>query len=113
MNTSSSSSTSSYPEHWQFQKFKLRDTEFVLLGQGSRRHRLYEYKKNLKKNIDKILDLDKTENYVILEHSSDEVLEENEIFLDKLKDVAEYLTISCTRVLDFVDRIKKHGEELF
>ena len=45
--TSSGSSTMSYPEHWQCQKFKSRESEFLLLGKGSRRHRLYECKKNL------------------------------------------------------------------
>ena len=94
MSTSSSSLTSSYPEHRQFQKFKSRDTEFLLLGKGSRRHRLYEYKKNLQKSVNKILHLDKSEDYVILEHGSDEVLEENEIFLEELQDVTEYLTIA-------------------
>ena len=102
----------SYPEHWQCQKFKSRDSEFLLLGKGSRRHRLYECKKNLQKNVEKILDLDKSENYVILVHDSDEILEENEIFLEELQDVVQYLTTACTRVLDFVDKIKTHGEEL-
>ena len=66
----------------------------------------------MQKNIEKILDLDKSENYVILEHDLDEILEENEIFLEELQDVAQYLTTACTRVLDFVDKIKTHGEEL-
>ena len=47
----------------------------------------------MQKNVDKILDLDKSENYIILEHGLDEVLEENEIFLEELKDVTEYLTL--------------------
>ena len=39
-------------------------------------------------------------------------MQENEIFLEELQDVAQYLTTACTRVLDFVDKIKTHGEEL-
>ena len=81
-------------------------------GGGSHRDKLYKYKSKLKTNIDNILDLDTSENYLTLEEGSEAVLQENEIFMDKLKDVTEYLTISCTRVLDFVDRIKKHSEEV-
>ena len=39
-------------------------------------------------------------------------MQENDIFLEELQDVAQYLTTACTRILDFVDKIKTHGEEL-
>ena len=109
-NTSTSSS-SSYPENWQYQQFKSQETEFILLGKGSQRDKLYKYKSKFKTSIDNILDLDTSENYLTLE-GSEALLQENKIFLDEIKGVTEYLTLSCTRVLDFVDRIKKHSEEV-
>ena len=74
--------------------------QLILLGEGTWRDKLYKYKSKLKTNIDNILDLDTSENYLALEEGSEAVLQENEIFIDELKGVAEYLTISCTRVLD-------------
>ena len=67
-NTSSSNTSSgSYPEHWEYQQFKSKETEFILLGKGSHRDKLYKYKSKLKTNIENILDLHTSENYLTLE----------------------------------------------
>ena len=39
-----------------------KETEFILLGKGSQRDKLYKYKSKLKTNIDNILDLDTSKN---------------------------------------------------
>ena len=62
-----------------------------MLGPGSHRDKLYKYKKVLSKHVNKIVNLAKKENYLTME-TTEIMHEENEIFLEELKDISTYLS---------------------
>ena len=69
-----------------------------MLGPGSHRDKLYKYKKVLSKHVNKIVNLAKQENYLTIE-TTEITHEENEIFLEELKDVSTYLSETAEKIL--------------
>ena len=90
LNVSSTSTTETPPSSWEWQTFKSHEDEFLMIGPGSCRDKLYNCKRMLCKHVGKMVNLASQENYVTME-TGELLHQENEIFIEELKDVGTYL----------------------
>ena len=101
LNISSTSTTETPPSSWEWQTFKSYKDEFLTIGPGSHRDKLYNCKKMLRKHVGKIVNLTSQENYLTME-TRELLHQENEIFIEELKDVGTYLAKSSEQILAII-----------
>ena len=111
LNVSSSTSASSHPSEWEQQRFRSHEDQFLMIGPGSHRDKLYNCKKVLHKHVERIVNLATHENYLTME-TRKQMHQDNMVFLQELKNVGEYLAESSKIILDITTKMEIHSQSI-